>query len=126
MHKSMLVCCACTHACTVLQSCSNTEKLKRKPAGSETNKPLLLTNLFICACDQVIPHDFTRHFSLCSLFTKQSQEKSTKPNTGSFRYFLKTIWATKLKVKAKSTAIHVFTGLCLQSNESYDKCTVQH
>lgn len=122
MYKSMLVFCVRTHTCTVLQSCSN----KKKPPGSETNKPLLLTNLFIYACDQVIPHYFTRHFSLCRMFTKQSQDKSTKPNTGSFRYLVKAIWAMKLKVKAKSTAIHVFTGLCLQSNESCDKCTVQH
>lgn len=115
----------CAHICTLLQSRSNTKKLKKKPPGSETNKPLFLTNLFIYACDQVIPHDFTRHFSSCSLFPNKSQKKSAKPNTGSFRYFLKTIWAMKLKVKAKSTAIHVFTGLCrgFQSNESYDKCT---
>lgn len=116
---------SCVHTCTLLQSRSNTKKLKKKPPGSETNKPLFLTNLFIYACDQVIPHDFTRHFSSCSLFPNKSQKKSAKPNTGSFRYFLKTIWAMKLKVKAKSTAIHVFTGLCrgFQSNESYDKCT---
>lgn len=124
MHKSILGSCMCT----ALQNCSNTKKLKRKknPSGSETNTLLLLMNLFIYAGDQVIPHDFTRHFSLWSLFPKQSQEKLTKPKVSSFRYLLKTSWAVELKVKAKSTAIPVFTGLCIQSSESYDKCTVQH
>lgn len=116
----------CTRMCKALQSCSNTKKLKKKPPGSETNKPLFLMNLFIYAWDQVIPRDFTRHFSLCSSFPKQSQKKSTKANSGNFRYLLKTIWALKLKVKAKCTANPVFTGLCIQSNESYDKCTVRH
>lgn len=115
----------CAQHCKIVQT-QRSSKGKKNPSGSETNTLLLLMNLFIYAGDQVTPHDFTRHFSLWSLFPKQSQEKLTKPKVSSFRYLLKTNWAVELKVKAKSTAIPVFTGLCIQSSESYDKCTVQH
>lgn len=82
--------------------------------------------LLIYLCDQVIPHDFTRHVFLCCLQTNHGRNHQNQTMVG-FRCFLKATWALEFKdkVRAKSIPILAFAGFCrrFQSNESVDKCT---